>query len=189
MSAVPGWIVAGQDRRPRRRARRRCSKCIREPHALAREPVDVRGLCVGAAVGADILTAEVVGDKQHDVRQPLCLRLSRRRCGLARDRRNPRHAAGAATGAIDATATRTGATSAEVRLRTPEKIDVPCSTCYAPLSIDAFSARVVHFIKRSRRKSMSNMINGLAICRTQVGANANRDRITTLQKKDRHRTS
>ena len=66
LQAVAERIAAGHQRRARRRAHRLHVE-LRELRAARGERVDVRRLDVRAAVEADILPAEVVGDDVDDV--------------------------------------------------------------------------------------------------------------------------
>jgi len=75
---------AGQQGRPRRRARRRARVGVPEQHALARDPIQVGRLDRGIAVGADAVAAVLVGHEKQDVRPPprgLARRLPSRRQG------------------------------------------------------------------------------------------------------------
>jgi hypothetical protein len=70
VEAVPVGILPGEDDRPARAADRIGHERPVEPHALPRDPVDVRGLdeFPVVAVGADRLVGMVVGIDEDDVR-------------------------------------------------------------------------------------------------------------------------
>ena len=63
-------ITTGQERRARRRADRLRDVEIREAHALAREPVEVRRRETLRPIDADIGVTEVIGQDEDDVRRP-----------------------------------------------------------------------------------------------------------------------
>ena len=63
----PRGVLAGHDGGSRRGADRAGRVAVGEPHAPARQGIDVGGLVIRAAVTAEVGPAEVVQDDQHDV--------------------------------------------------------------------------------------------------------------------------
>ena len=76
---------ARHERRARRRADRRGDIRRREPQALRREPIEVRGAVLLAAVDTEIVDAEIVSEDEDDVRRPRLCRRCRRQVRQAGD--------------------------------------------------------------------------------------------------------
>ena len=66
--AVDMRVLTGQDRRPARRADGISREHVCEQRAVAREPIDVRGLVDVRAVGANRMGGVIVRHDEHDVR-------------------------------------------------------------------------------------------------------------------------
>ena len=75
--AVRALVLAGQDRRARRRADRRGDEGVVEAHALGGQRFEVRGAQASVADAAQAVPALVVGDDDEQVGEPLRRRVGR----------------------------------------------------------------------------------------------------------------
>ena len=66
----PRRSASGQDRRPRRRADRRCHVGGREPQSFGGKSIQMRRAVVAAAIGAEVVDAKIIREDEDDVRRP-----------------------------------------------------------------------------------------------------------------------
>ena len=94
-AGFPPCILTGEQRVTGGCAGGRRRVSVREPDALACQPVDVRRLQARRAVGGDVAVAQIVGVDEHDVRRVLRRRIGsgeceQERCGDSRYHCGPR---------------------------------------------------------------------------------------------------